>query len=77
MTEPMPMCPMAATCKGMMEKPRMGFALMVPGILFILLGVIVLVEPRVLVWLVAAALIVMGISMLMFARFMRKVGERF
>ncbi len=73
----MPMCPMAATCKGMTDKPRSGFALMVPGIVFILLGVAVVIEPRILLWLVAMALIVMGIAMLMLANFMRKFGQRF
>jgi len=74
---PMPMCPMAETCKGMMEKPRSGFALIVPAVLFIILGVAVIIEPRILVWLVAIALIVMGIAMLMLAKFARKIGRRF
>jgi uncharacterized membrane protein HdeD (DUF308 family) len=68
---------MAETCKGMMEKPLPGFVLIVPGILLIILGVAVLIEPRVLIWLVAAALIVMGIAMLMLTMFVRKVGRRF
>lgn len=71
------MCPMAATCKGMLNRGRSGLALLAPGAVFILLGVIVLIEPQILVWLVAAALILMGIAMLMFGRFMRKFGERF
>ena len=74
---PMPMCQMAETCKGMMEKPRSGFALIVPAVLFIILGVAVIIEPRILVWLVAIALIVMGIAMLMLAKFARKIGRRF
>jgi uncharacterized membrane protein HdeD (DUF308 family) len=71
------MCPMAATCKGMMDKPRSGFALMVPGIVLIILGIAVLIEPRILLWLVAMALFVMGIAMLMLANLMRKFGHRF
>ena len=74
---PMPMCPMAETCKGMMEKPFSGLALLIPGIVLIILGVSVLIEPRILLWLVAVALIVMGIAMMMLSRFMRKVGTRF
>jgi len=74
---PMPMCPMAETCKGMMEKPLSGFALIIPGIILVILGIAVLIEPRILLWLVAVALIVMGIAMVVLARFMRKVGERF
>ena len=59
---PMPMCPMAETCKGMMDKPMSGFMLIIPAVVFILLGVAVLIEPRILVWLMAAAFIVMGIA---------------
>lgn len=36
----------------------------------------VLIEPQILAWLVAIALIVMGIAMLMMANFMRKMGLR-
>ena len=74
---PMPMCPMAETCKGIMEKRLSGFALMLPGIVLIILGVAVLIEPLILVWLVATVLILMGAAMLTLARFIRKVGERF
>jgi len=66
-----PMCPMAEKCKGMMEKPLSGFKILVPGIFLIVLGVVVVIEPRVLVWLVAAILVIMGIATLMLARFMR------
>jgi len=76
-TVPMQMCPMAETCKGMMQKPLSNFALILPGVLLIVLGVAVLVEPRILVWLVAAALIVMGVAMLFMAKFMRGIGKRF
>jgi uncharacterized membrane protein HdeD (DUF308 family) len=58
---------MAATCKGMMEKPRFGFMVMASGIVLIILGVAVLIEPQILVWFVAIALIFMGIAMLMMA----------
>ena len=76
-TTPMPMCPMAATCKSIMEKPMLAFFLMVPGILFIAVGILILVEPRILVWLAAAASIVMGVGMLMFANFVRRIGSQF
>ena len=75
-TSPMTMCPMAGACKGMMEKPRSGLMLMVPGLAFIILGVVVLIEPQILAWLVSIALIVMGIAMLVMANFMLKMGPR-
>jgi len=79
MTEPvpMPMCPMAETCKGMMAKSPSRFMLLVPGIVLIVLGVAVVVEPRILVWLVALALVAMGIAVLMLGRFLREVAGKF
>jgi uncharacterized membrane protein HdeD (DUF308 family) len=71
-----PMCPMAETCKGMMERPFSGLMIVIPGIFLIVLGVVVLIEPRSLVWLVAAVLVVMGIAMLMLARFMHEKSKR-
>jgi len=67
---------MAETCKGMMEKPGTGMMFVVPGIILIALGVAVIIEPRILVWLVAIALIVMGAAILMMAKFMRGIGKR-
>jgi uncharacterized membrane protein HdeD (DUF308 family) len=75
-TTPMTMCPMAETCRGMMSRRGSGLMFIVPGILFIILGVAVVMEPRILVWLVALALIVMGISILMMGSFMRRIGQR-
>jgi uncharacterized membrane protein HdeD (DUF308 family) len=33
-------------------------------------------QPQILAWLIAVALIVIGIGMLMMANFMRKIGSR-
>ena len=79
MTEPtpMPMCPMAETCKAMMGKPFLGVVPIILGIVFIVLGVLVIFEPRSLVWILAVAFVFMGLMMLMMASFMRKVSTRF
>jgi len=71
-----PMCPMAKTCKGMMEKPFSGFMIVIPGVFLIVLGFVVVIEPRVLTWLMAAVLIVMGIATLMLARLMHEGSKR-
>ena len=76
-TTPMSMCPMAETCKSMMEKPGSGLWMMIPGILFIALGVFIILYPQILAWLIAIALIVIGIAMLMMINFMRGIGKRF
>jgi len=76
MAVPMQMCPMAETCKGMMEKPGSSSWMLVPGLISILLGVAIIVFPQILAWLVAIALIVMGIAMLMMVNFLRGIGRK-
>lgn len=73
-TTPMPMCPMAATCRGMAGKPFSRFMLIIPGIIFIVLGVLIVIEPRILAWLIAALFVILGIMMLIMANFIRKIG---
>jgi uncharacterized membrane protein HdeD (DUF308 family) len=63
-------------CKGMMEKPGSGFWMMIPGILFIALGVLIILYPQILAWLIAIALVAMGIAMLMMIKFRRGIGRR-
>ncbi len=71
---PMPMCPMAESCMGMMEKPLSSLVMVIPGIAFIALGVLIVVWPSVLPWLVAAAGVLAGGAMLLMANLMRGVG---
>ena len=70
----MDMCPMASMCKGMTKTPGSGFLLMVPGIVLIMVGILIIFEPKILVWLIAAASILMGIMMLFFANVLRKMS---
>ena len=74
---PLQMCPMAETCEGMMKKPFAGTAVVLPGLVFIGLGVLVVIYPLILVCLVAAALVLVGAMMLMMAGFVRRIGTRF
>jgi len=71
------MCPMAETCKGMMEKPGSGVWMLIPGILFIVLGAMIILYPQILAWLIAIALIIMGIAALVMTNIMRGIGRRF
>lgn len=75
-TTAMPSCPMAATCRGMMENRKSRFLMIVPGLLFIVLGVTIIMYPQILVWLVAIAFIMMGLAMLMMVNSMRRFGKR-
>jgi len=60
----------------MMEKQGSGAMFVLPGVTLIVLGGTVIIEPRILVWIVAISLILMGGAMLMMARFMRGMGRR-
>ncbi|MDH3747488.1 MAG: hypothetical protein OER97_04725 [Gammaproteobacteria bacterium] len=75
-TAPLRMCPMAKTCQGMMEKPSAGLWIVIPGAVFIALGIAIIIFPQILAWLVAIALIVTGFVMLMMVNFMRSFGKR-
>jgi len=75
-TTPMHMCPMAETCKGMIEKPGSSYWMIVPATIFVVLGVAIIVYPQILTWLVAVALIVLGGAMLMMVKFMRGIGKK-
>ncbi len=74
---PMSMCPMASMCKGMADKPPSLLLLMMPGLALIVVGIVILVEPKVLVWLVAVLAIVLGVALLMMAAWFRRMAEQF
>ncbi|MDH5535866.1 MAG: hypothetical protein OEZ08_09910 [Betaproteobacteria bacterium] len=71
---PTSMCPMAETCKRMMKKPFSGLGLAITGVALVALGILILIEPRVVAWVVAATFILLGALMLMIARFVRRIG---
>lgn len=73
---PMAMCPMAASCRRMAEGRFPRFLMPLPGLLFIAFGVLILLVPALLVWLIALACIGMGIMMLIFAGFMSRMGSQ-
>ncbi len=73
---PMSMCPMARTCKGMVERPSSGLFMFLPGLVFIGVGVLIIFVPQALVWLIAAAFILFGSVMLGMAGFMRAVAAQ-
>jgi hypothetical protein len=70
------MCPMAKMCAGMTQKRPSGLLLMLPGIMLIVLGALIIIEPKILVWLIAAVCFLLGIMLLMMAKFIRKMGAQ-
>lgn len=73
---PMAMCPMAKMCAGMMAKRPSGFLLMLPGVLLIVVGALIVIEPRILIWLMATASVLLGILLLVMAGFIRRMGTQ-
>ena len=69
---PMTMCPMAM-CDGMMKRRPSTLLLMVPGAALIIIGVLIFLEPLVLVWLMAAAFTLLGVMLLVMANFIRRL----
>ena len=63
--------------KFMNDKRPSIVVLMLPGIVLIVLGLLIVLEPKVLVWLVALASIAMGVAMLALAGIIRRLGDRF
>jgi membrane protein implicated in regulation of membrane protease activity len=68
---------MAETVKGFMDKPSSGFTLVIPGVVFIALGIAMVFAPIIAAWLVAAAFVLLGVMMLYVSKFVRKIGTRF
>jgi hypothetical protein len=75
-TGPGAMCPMASMCSGILKKTPSRFLLMLPGAVLILLGAVILIQPQVLVWLVAAAAVLLGAAMLMMANLVHRFGMK-
>lgn len=72
--KPMEMCPMAAMCQGMMGTKGGGISwlVLVPGAALVVGGVLIILVPQILVWLVGLTSIVLGGMFLLIARGSRK-----
>ncbi len=68
-----PMCPMGSVCRGMMSKPFSGVWLSVWGVGLIALGVLIVIEPRILLWVIAASFVLFGCMMLVMVGLMRRM----
>ena len=74
---PLAMCPMVSMCKGIAEKPPSLLLLMAPGLILIVIGVLIVLEPKILIWLTAGAAILLGFSLLMIATWVRRMAKQF
>jgi uncharacterized membrane protein HdeD (DUF308 family) len=67
---------MATMCNGMLEKLPSCPWLMLPGALLVVVGVLILVQPGILVWLAGTITVLLGVMLLVMAKFMRQMGAR-
>ena len=67
-------CPMAQTCERMLTNARVGIFFLVPGILLFLGGILILLVPKVMVWLMGGTSILLGLLILGVAAFFKKLG---
>lgn len=59
-----------------MKSPFSGSGLTIPGLVCVALGFLIVVDPHILAWVIAAAFVLLGAVMLMIASFVRRVGGR-
>ena len=71
---PMDSCPMSAMFNKASGKRGFGLLAMIPGLFLVLVGVAIILEPQILVWLMAGAAILVGIALLAAANFFRKLA---
>jgi hypothetical protein len=71
---PMESCPMSAMFKKTSGIRGFGLLAMIPGLMLVLCGVAIILEPQILVWLMAATAIVAGLMFLAAAHFFRKLA---
>lgn len=72
----MSMRSMPKMCMRMMGKRFPILPIVLFGVLLIALGALIVIEPRVLVWLLATAAVLMGVMLLTMAGLIRKMGAR-
>ena len=61
----LPECPMAGMCAGMVESRGSRTGTTIVGLFFIILGVVAIIQPKVLVVLVSALFIIIGFGIIL------------
>lgn len=69
-------CPMATMCRGAMGRMRIGPFLALLGLALLVIGALILFEPKALIWLIAGTSILMGFGMLAAAVFAPRRAAR-
>ena len=69
---PMESCPMSKIFRNLSGKRGFALLAMLPGLLLVLVGVAIILEPQILVWLIAATSIIAGLMFLAGVTFFRR-----
>lgn len=65
-------CPMAEFGRRLSSRPGLGSLLLLPGLVLVLGGVLILIAPQVLAWLLAGTSILLGLAFLWAAGAIRR-----
>lgn len=68
-------CPMAAKCGAIISNPKLPLNLRITGVVLLVLGVAIVLEPMILAWLVACLIILLGIAVLILSHFVNRFIE--
>jgi hypothetical protein len=66
-------CPMAAQFKSTFGSPKLKLSLYGFGAVLIVLGIAIIMEPRIVAWLIAMVTILMGMALLMMGHFINRM----
>ena len=66
-------CPMAAHFDEIIANSKLRQYLRFIGVALLILGVVIVVEPKILVWLIGAVSVLMGIALLMMAHYLGRM----
>ncbi|MHC4342902.1 MAG: hypothetical protein ACYSX0_22160 [Planctomycetota bacterium] len=71
-------CPMASMCEGMIKRKSgwLGLLVFLPGLALVAAGVLILVEHKILFWLMAGVAIILGVLLLWMAIYVRRLGAK-
>jgi hypothetical protein len=67
-------CPMSEMCQGMFKSPKFSVYLSLLGFLLVFIGMLIFIEPSILVWLMGGFFVLLGLAMLTMTAVIRKRG---
>jgi hypothetical protein len=66
-------CPMAEKFEATIGNPKLNLNLRIIGITLLLLGIFIIIEPKIVAWLMALVVMLMGIALLMMTHYLTRL----